>query len=162
MGEKPTLSSKEMHRKKEVSYRDWFKRKVERMFGVQKEQKGAPISVEMFFATHETAQETRGFFTKLQEADIIILESFGWTRAELGAFQQVSLGIKTPEDILPAQAKAIAAGKPKSRLFREVEVIFYSYKPIIILDIPRGHPLEPLAPEGFKFADNFRDIGLTL
>ncbi len=91
-----------------------------------------------------------------KNADVYVPELHGWTDLALSHLQQLSYGRVTPEQLLAEMSAGFRAKiqdpvqkknfKPERDYpmygFRkgEMEMIYQSYKPVVILDVPRENP----------------------
>lgn len=121
-----------------------------------KESRRVNYTVEIYFSSHGTAEDIkgvekntpqaglekfkrRGLLESFQRADIYVPELHGWNEFSLSRMQELSYGRVTPEQII----KEIKL-KPEHPMFgflkSEMEMIYGSYKPIIIFDVPDTHP----------------------
>lgn len=98
----------------------------------------------------------KGLADLFKKADIYVPELYGWTESALRQLQDLSYGRITPEQVLTeisSHIKSHIADVIERNNFdmeredpmysfkkSELEMIYQSYKPIIIFDIPEGHP----------------------
>lgn len=117
-----------------------LKRKFDGVFRSEKKIGGHNISFKVFHNKHRSAEETKNIEELFQDADIFIPELFGWTKDYLNDLRKLSSGEVTPEDILRKMGE-------KNPLYRSREesffnLIYNTQKPITIIDVPEGHPLD--------------------
>lgn len=93
------------------------------------------INIHIFYSPHGTEKDIEGFEEKFREADVFIPERPGWTVETLRILRELSEGRLRPEDL----ANEGKFGEVEAELDR---IIFNSHKPITIVDLPDGHPLD--------------------
>lgn len=92
-------------------------------------QEYPPIKLNFLYSGHEKSSEAMGFAHEIMEADIYIIEGVGGGERERDALQKISDGIEPP----------IPSTDPFRRA--ELNILSFSKKPILCVDIPRGHHL---------------------
>ena len=121
----------------------WFKRLKDRFGGVFKSEKkigGHKVTIDVFYNKHRGAEETKGMEDQFQKADIYIPEVFGWTPEYLNDLRKLSNGDATPDEVLQKMGEKNPHYYSRDKnLFN---LIYNSKKPITVIDIPEGHPLD--------------------
>lgn len=114
------------------------------------------IHYDIFYSSHESAEDAAGFENEFKKADIYFPESRQWTQSALDLWNAVSSGDITPEDAI-AQS---AATRGKGFRLRVLRTLYNSRKPIGVVDLPAGHELNDqfvrnLDDFAFKFDKDF-------
>lgn len=134
----------------EGSYWQMFKDKLSALLAEKKTTRGPNINISMFFADHVSAEDIRGLEKQFSSADLFIPEVVDWTPEQLRQFNEVSSGKREPSDI---------ASDQDSFLGGQLQMIYRSHKPIVFVDLPRGHPLieryDRLAGQGLPMGETF-------
>lgn len=98
-----------------------------------------PISIEILYAPHETAEDWKGFREALKRADVCVVECSGWSESYLKSLQNLSRG--NLFTYLKKKLERKVRGDYDDREKILIEEIYNSKKPVIIIDLPEGHPL---------------------
>lgn len=111
--------------------------KLEQELQQERKEKEPEISYHFFYSAHYTAQDFKNLEKAFDKADIYVPERYKWTPEGKHILEQVSQGEITLEEV----AKKYDIERSSSH-YREFEIIYNSYKPIIMVDIPetdKGH-----------------------
>jgi hypothetical protein len=109
-------------------------------------QEYPPIKLNFLYSGHEKSSEAMGFAHEIMKADIYITEAVGADESDRATLQKISDGVEPPI--------------PSTDPFRnaELNILSFSKKPVLCVDIPRGHHLI----EQFKKALEKEDKAATL
>lgn len=111
-----------------------FERKAREMFERRKE--GEPrINVNIFYGYHRKPEDIEAVKEQFTECDIYIPEAMGWTEEDRKLYRSVSSGA------MPKQEFERYKTQLKPHIRSEVEMVYNSKKPIVLIDIPRIHRL---------------------
>lgn len=108
----------------------------------EKSEGKIPIEFTVFLSAHETAEDIRGFREAFEETDIYVPEIVGWTMDDLRLFRNLSAAHRPDKSrgerdkLIEENFESLTPDGNEAQL-EELETIYCSGKPIIILDIPR-------------------------
>lgn len=112
----------------------------------QKEKKLPKISLDIFYGTHNSTSDALAFKSHFAKADIFIPEGIGWSKKSLEAMRRVASG----------DSEVLARiGHVNNFSKAQLEMLYGSGKPVMLVDIPEGHPL---LAEYFKMRDRSHDL----
>lgn len=110
------------------------------VFNKEKKIEGHKINVVVESIKHRTEEETRDLKERFQKTDVFVPEMFGWTEDYLSALRSLSFGEITPEDILLKRKATNQIYFSRDAGF--LELIYNSKKAIVLIDVPKNHPLD--------------------
>ncbi|MBI2637701.1 MAG: hypothetical protein HYW88_02260 [Candidatus Sungbacteria bacterium] len=121
-----------------------FRSEIDR---IVKEGTLPPVSIDIFFSSHGTPEDIKGFEDRLKDADVYIPEALLWNEEALAGFRDVSAGKKEPQELL----KELGVKNTKTRNYavtlHRLKVLYNSGKPVGFIDLPAN---TRLAEEYFK------------
>lgn len=94
------------------------------------------ISVNIFYAPHESARDMEGLKKEFATCDIYMPEAHGWTETTLDILKRLSSGEMSPSEVAPDEDPV---KQKKQRMIDEM--IFNSHKPIALIDVPDNHQI---------------------
>ena len=103
---------------------------------------GPRISIEFHFSAHGTAEDLAHLVEMIHQADVYVPEAQGWSPKDKLELEAISRGELTP----------VQAGFKGKRL-PEMEALYNSKKPILLIDTPKGHHTEKRYEESRTVAD---------
>lgn len=127
----PEKEASFLSKKKRVSP---FEQKIQEMFERRKE--GEPrINVDIFYGYHRKQKDIEAVRKQFTECNIYIPEAAGWSEEDIKLYRSVSSGA------MPEQEFERYKTRLKPHIRSEVEMLYNSKKPIVLIDIPKVHRL---------------------
>jgi len=114
-----------------------FSDKIQEALSVREGEKLPHLKIKIFYSTHNTAEDFRGFDEECKEADIIIPEALAWDQEYLDHLNRISQG----EEDLPTEVQESEPGPYEPFGTHLYRVIYGIKKPITFIDVPEKNPL---------------------
>ncbi|MBI2640064.1 MAG: hypothetical protein HYW90_04230 [Candidatus Sungbacteria bacterium] len=128
-----------------------FKEKAIEILGKGKEL--PPISIEIFYAPHSSAEDLQGFSESFERSDIFIPELSGWRVVDLEYYRKIADGDVVPQEYFKTFS---ATPQIKEFLTHLLNRVASSKKPITFIDLPAGHELLR-KPRGYETHKSFSE-----
>src|SRR3989344_2477178 len=98
------------------------------------------LSIEIFFTSHQMEKDAEPIADRLAKADMFIPEFANWGKDDPTVFNSLTRGAITPDTAL--ESLHVDMFHPfYAFIKKEFEAMYQSHKPVVLIDIPHGHPL---------------------